>query len=479
MIARIVRHDWAALRADALVWLIAAITIVAVGLGLWNGTRWVRFQQDALALVATEERERYATLTTEIAAQARSGARVSPFADPGNPSTFAGRRGVRSAGLPPAPLGAFSIGQSDLLPSSLQVSMETRDVAAATSEIENPSRLLVGRFDLAFVVIYLYPLLILGLTYNLLSGEREDGTLALVLSQPVTVGTLVAAKVTVRMALLFALIVGTALLATAVGVLTQGAGPGLVVRAALWTLAVGAYGAVWFALAVAVISLGRASASNATLLASAWLLLVVLVPALLNVLVNALYPVPSRVQLVQAVREASDAANARGSALLARYFEEHPELAGGDVAAAANDMAAIRLAVSEAVAHDVRPVLQTYERQRQRQERLVEQARVLSPALLMQDALNDIAGTGTARYRHFLAEVDRFQAAWRAHFSPLIVSRGRVSTLDAVPTFSYRDEEESAVVRRVGQAVIGLLIPAALLGWLGLRRLSQYPVIGS
>ena len=37
---------------------------------------------------------------------------------------------------------------------------------------------MVGRFDLAFVTVYLLPLLVLALSYNVLSEEREQGTLA-------------------------------------------------------------------------------------------------------------------------------------------------------------------------------------------------------------------------------------------------------------------------------------------------------------
>jgi ABC-2 type transport system permease protein len=71
--------------------------------------------------------------------------------------------------------------------------------------------LLSGRFDLAFVILYLYPLLILSLGYNLVSGEKEAGTLALTLSQPVALRTLVAGKVAMRFAFVLALAVALSL----------------------------------------------------------------------------------------------------------------------------------------------------------------------------------------------------------------------------------------------------------------------------
>ena len=65
----------------------------------------------------------------------------------------------------------------------------------------SPRKLLVGHFDLLFVMVYGYPLLIIALTYNLLATEREEGTLALVLAQPIRLRTLVAAKIALRGAL--------------------------------------------------------------------------------------------------------------------------------------------------------------------------------------------------------------------------------------------------------------------------------------
>lgn len=213
MFARILRHEWLALRADHTVWVVAAIFAVAIGYGVWNGARWVGFQRAALADAAAEERDRYSRLVTQVADLQNSGRQISPFADPRSPSNVGGRLGPRYASLPPAPLAALAIGQSDLLPYYFKVSTDARENIVAATELENPHRLLVGRFDLAFVLIYLYPLLILGITYNLLSAEKEQGTLALALSQPVALSTLVAGKVALRAMLLVGVVVGFSLLA--------------------------------------------------------------------------------------------------------------------------------------------------------------------------------------------------------------------------------------------------------------------------
>jgi len=476
MLGRIVRHEWRALSADATAWVTAAIFGIAIGYGVWNGARWVSFQSAALGAAAAEETSRYDQLQAQVTALRQPGAKVSPFADPRSPSNVGGRLGPRYAMLPPGPLAPLAIGQSDLLPYYFKVSTDARENIVAATEIENPNRLLAGRFDLAFVIIFLYPLLILALTYNMLSAEQEQGTLSLALSQPVSLATLVTGKVLLRALLLIGLVVAF----SAVALLLSGAdlaAPGAVTRLALWLAVVAAYGGFWFGLAVAVASLGRNSTTNATLLASAWLVLIVMTPALFNMAATSLYPVPSRVEMVQAMREAQDEANKAGSQALARFYDDHPELATGDPAQAMNDFNVVRVAVNDDVERRVRPVVSRYEEQIGKQQRAIDSLRFLSPAILMQSALNDIAGTGTDRHRDYLAQVDAFHGEWRDYFVPKIFAKALITDFDQVPRFSYREEPTAVVSGRVMVAMVGLLTPALLVGVVGLRRLRRFPVV--
>ena len=480
MFGRILLHEWRTLTADASIWSIVAIFALAIGYGTFNGARWIRFQQQAIEDAAREERGRFAQHEAAILRINSGELKVSPFADPRSPQVAGGRLAARYAVMPPAPLAALSIGQSDLLPYYFKITSDAKENVTAGAEIENPHRLLTGRFDLAFVLIYLYPLLILAISYNILSSEKEQGTLALVLSQPVALRTLTIGKLTLRFAVFLVTIVALASIAlTFAGVNPAGDGPGggsTVLRVLLWLAAVVAYGLVWFALAVAVAAFGRPSSTNAMVLAACWLAFVVLVPSILNMAATTMYPVPSRVEMIQAVREASDDANANGSALLSKYYEDHPELAAGDAQQAMNDFNIIRVAVGSEVERRVRPVLDRYERQLAGQQRMVSRLRFLSPAILMQDALNDIAGTGMARHQHFMAQVADYHAAWRAYFVPLIFKKAQLDSLSGIPAFRYTDEDGGRVAARVLLSLAGLLMPVLLIGSWGLAALRRFPV---
>jgi ABC-2 type transport system permease protein len=477
VVKALLRHEWRSLTADASLWVVVAMFALAIGYGTVNGVRWVAFQEQAIAEAQQEETERFQKHEREIARINRENATVSAFADPRNPNAVGRSLGARYAVLPPTPLAALAVGQSDLLPYYFKMTTDAKETVLAATELENPHRLLAGRFDLAFILIYLYPLLILALTYNLLSSEKEQGTLVLALSQPVSLRTLATGKIAVRFAVFVVAVVAMSLAAMTVAGVDLGAG-GVLPRLVLWLGAVMLYGLFWFALAAVVASFGKPSATNAMVLAALWLLLVVMMPSVLSMTTTTLYPVPSRVEMIQAMRVASDEANAEGSKLLAKFYEDHPELASGDEQQAMTDFNLVRVAVNSEVGRRVQPVLDRYTQQLVAQQRIVERARFLSPAILLQDALNDVSGTGVARHREFMRQVEAYHQRWRDYFVPLVFQRARLADYSRLPGFSFEEEPLDAISGRVAISVAGISLPAFVVCAVGLTRLRRYPVLG-
>lgn len=477
MLRHILLNDWRNLRADRTLWTAGLLLSALIVYAVHNGAAWVRFQAETLRGAAAEESERLQGVQTGIS-DANAGRTNPPYwRDPRSPYAVGNGQGARYVTMPPAPLAAFAVGQSDLLPYYFRVSLRTRDTLLGNDEIENPVHLLSGRFDLSFVVIYLFPLLILALSYNLISGEKEDGVLAMTLSQPVSLKTLAWGKIIFRGA--FTLIAATALsLAGAFlsGVdLTAG---GALPRFGLWTLAVAAYGAFWFALAAAVNAAGRSSAANAVILAGLWLGFVLLIPAVLNVTVKALHPVPSRVEMIQAMRAASEEITRQRSQVMARYFEDHPEFSGRQDNL---DQFALRTVVlNDELNRRLEPVLAGFDRQLAGQQALVDRYRFLSPAILTQSALYDLAGTGVFRYMHFRRLAEEFHQDWRGHFEPLVMKGAKLTTADIgrLPSFHWREEPFAEVAARVSGALAGLLFLNLLAAAVSLHALRRYSVVG-
>ncbi|MCA1572289.1 MAG: DUF3526 domain-containing protein [Chloroflexi bacterium] len=468
MLRHIIRFEWRALVADRTVALVAGLFSLVLVYAALTGGGWAREQAGSLDVLQASSAQRVSEWRRHVAtAPASEGA--SAFG-PTSPS-FIGTRQGRHALLPVAPLAGLAVGQSDLYVNYYKVTARTRESFIAGEQIENPLKLMIGYFDLAFVMLYFYPLLILAVTYDLTSGDRENGTLRMLLAQPVRLRTLVVGRLLTRAAAVVVPALVVPVVALAVSDFSV-QGP-VLIRLGIWTLAVLGYGACWFALAVAVNALGRPPAFNALLLAGAWLTLVVLVPGLINVGVASAYPLPSRVEFVNATRVATDEARVKGSRLLGRFLEDHPTLEATGQNMENFDI--LQAARDEDVARQLEPVLARYNEQLARQHAAVSTLRFLSPAAVTQSVLYDAAGTSMARYQHFFAQVDGFHERWKAFFEARAFTKTRMrpDDFDALPAFTYAEEAPGVVVGRTWAPLIGLWTLAfgvSVVGFAGYRR---------
>jgi ABC-2 type transport system permease protein len=452
------RAAWALMAAFA-----AMLLYAALGAGLL-----VRSDRRALDETLREEAARIGSLRAEVVAIA-GGAPVRHVADPRSPHLVGRELGRRAATLPPGPLAPVSVGQRDLLPHTVQVTSHALLAEADEGDGASPARRAAGPFDPAFVFVFLLPLVIIGLAYDICAGERERGTLGLVLSQPLSLSTFVLGKALQRGLLSVSVVL---LLGLAAPVLVGGtlAGEGAAMRVFLYAALLIAYTVFWFTAAVAVNAWGRSSSGNALTLVGLWLAVVVVVPGLTSVAVDVLHPMPSRVELVNLARSAASEAEAQVSAI------------EGDHGAAvgAGDRSERRaVEVQRDLERRVQPVLDAFRDQLGRQQRLVDRLRFLSPAILLHEGLNDVAGSGVGRHQHFSAQVDGFHAAYKEFVFDRI-QRGVQLTpadYDVLPRFEYREEPSAVLAARVGVGLLGLLGPAAALVALALAGLRRGSVL--
>lgn len=468
MFTTVLRWEIRALGRDPAFWAVLIFGVVALGFALFNGERWRAHLNSVGTAVAAQDvatRTEARTLATRI----ERGQQSAPFfeRDPRNALAYANNLMAHYAVLPATPLAALTIGQSDLLPSALPLTPGRLPSLASASEPENPHRLLIGRFDVAFAIIFLLPLLIIGLSYALLAGERERGILALLLAQPLTSRALFTGKIVPRILLISALLLSFTILFAAF--VPASAWP----RLALWFAVALAYTAFWFALTTAVVTRHGGTASHALILATAWLALTLLVPAGINLAVKRIAPVPSRVELILALRNATDGAIAERSKLLGAFYEDHPELAPQGAAAGGADFATLQLVTNQKVERDLAPVLARFADQLARQQGLVEKLQYLSPALLAESALADAAGTGAARQAWFFNQALAHHRELRAFFEPRALRKENFAAWDEVPAFRFTEEPLGSVAERVLPGICALLVVAfafGLLSWLALRR---------
>jgi ABC-2 type transport system permease protein len=347
------------------------------------------------------------------------------------------------------------------------VSGETKESFVANDEIENPSNLRAGRFDLTFFVVFIAPLLLIAFSYDLLAQDREQQRLCMILSTSVPVGLVLAARASIRLLIVLSPIA----LATLIGALLGGDGLGLSMVG--WLLVVALYLSFWSALAC-LVNLSRcAPATNAAVLGAVWLLMAVLLPAGLSSAINAATPAPTRAALVNQIRDIqTEVGN--------RYEAQRQAMPPNGVLNARDfDIAVKRLWVQEQAGRQIDALLRDVQSKADARQTLVEHWGGLSPVLLAHQALLAFSGSSPARYRDFSNQVDRFHREWRDYFAPKVVSNTPLQLLDIDqrPRFAFIDEPQRAVTEAASALVsLGLYFGGALLlmAW-QLRRFRLVP----
>lgn len=451
-------------------WFLLALYTVLMLLAGLNGRAEQAHQQATAEALAAQQADAFAARREAALAEEASG---SAAASPWGPRSAWGMgraQGVRLA-IPPAPLVGLAVGQSDLAPAVYHVHTGAAAAQAPDVRPANPFRLLVGGLDAAFVVLYLLPLFLIVLLFDLTSADREQGTLRLLLAGPLRLRTLALVRAVVRGG---AVLAATVLLLALVFAVTGGS----VWRFALFVLAALVYGAFWMALALLANAARWPSATAAAVLAGAWLVLVVLVPALVHTVAGVWYPPPARATYVAAQREANAEGLRESRQALARFLDHHPDLAPGPEAGEPTyvmSATARDAAVTEALA----PIEATDQARRARRNALIGALSVLSPALLAHDALLETAGTGAGRRAWVEDQVAAFRAAWADHFLPRYFGDNlfRVADYDAIPTFTFAEEPAGRIGQRVAVPLGLLLLFALVLTAWAARRYDRRPMV--
>jgi len=466
--------------------LLTALTLIYA---LISGVGFTQSRQKSAEAVTKSAQEKVASQRDKAQQIAEGKIPVpdKPYQDPGN-TIYVGSSVSEVAALPQGPLAFLSVGESDLFPPAIPVSARGKESFLFNDEISNPSHLLTGIFDPAFVLVVLLPLFILALTYNVISAEREQGTLSLNAASPVPLRVIMSAKLLVRVAVpvLTAVIV---LLAAVLCINPSAFNEVLLVAAAVTV-----YGLFWGAAALAVNGFGLDSTGNALVMSVLWICTAFVIPAGIDAVVEIVHPAPIRSEMVLAVRNGAVQVETKHSSAQAQYELDHAKTGhthGEDTAVHTHsDPAMERGSVQEKTYLRLQSIkasqvlgdsiYQNQNRLLDERNRLASILKLSSPVLVMQEILSEIAGTGSLRYRSYSDQVDQFHDSWRTFFITRAERGIRLdgAAYDSFPKFHYyeRCSEESAKHIWRGIIVIGLFF----LGFSALAKglLSRFRVAG-
>lgn len=216
---------------------------------------------------------------------------------------------------------AFANGQRDVNPYLISVTMLGLEGQLYDTDINNPVSLLMGNMDLSFVFIFLFPLVIIAFTYNLLSEQQESGVWSLLKSQTEKSFAIIGRKFLIRLIVIVAVAIVLFIVAKLY----------LDLPVDFTFLSVFAltmfYLFFWFALSFFFISLNRSSNFNASALIAVWVLICIVIPASLNLFLTHKYPVPEALQNVINQREGyHEKWDMAKEVTMKPFFEHYPQL---------------------------------------------------------------------------------------------------------------------------------------------------------
>jgi len=421
----LITYEWRHFKAAKGLVLLTSLMLLVGLYGIYYGTTEIQRQRQHLAELPTLAQHNVAELKVKFPAEADAG-EIGYYH-----TTYAVHH--------PTPWASLSLGQRDVNPYYVKLRLLGLQGQLHASENVNPAKVLSGNFDLAFVLVYLFPLFITALSFNVLSSEKEQGILPLLLAQPVPPAVVVAAKLAFRLGVVLVLVLGLSVVAM------LWAEVPLDSRVAGWLALVVLYCLFWFGVAFLITAWQRNSAFNAVALVGVWLLLVVLVPGLLNVYVTASRPVPQGIELTVKQREEIHGGwDKPKTATMNRFFALYPQW---------RDTATIKerfvwrwyYAFQHLGDKSVEPLVAAYTIGLRQRYELVESLSWLSPAINAQTSLNALAGTDLPAHLAFQQSATRYHDALREFYYPCLFNKVAFTHADYAkePTHTFTSSSDT------------------------------------
>jgi ABC-2 type transport system permease protein len=444
--ARLFAWEARHLARSSAAWVVCAGLLVAGLLAVADGARRLAEHREAVASLP-------AHYTTQMEAVARQ---FTPQGEAGYVAYYA----FFPTHHEMDPLAALATGVRDVVPDVLWVRMLGLEGQIHEAGLGNPAMQVLGGFDLAFVVCALAPLALLILTHDALTRERQQGRMALVVSQAGSLVWLTLARIAVPVLAVGGVLTAIFLVACAWLEIAPGT------EALSWLGAVWAYLMCWAAIAAGIAVWTRTVAGSLAVALSVWTALVILIPAVLNLAVTTAFPVTEGLELTVTQRQQIHGAwdRPRGEVLEA-FSTQYPEW--GHIPPVTGRFAWRWYYAMQQLGDDAVAEASAKHRSnlRARQEVMTRLAWIAPPAYA-QRLLSARAGSDLDAHLAYLERVRAFHRELRKHFYPLCIEERMLTPAQYAdfPQFSTKDPGPIS-----GPSTMPLIVSAALIavavGW--------------
>ncbi len=406
LIAHVIRFEWKSLWRNS---TIKALLLVVLGAGIYGiffGKFEIDQQNSRIQEVRQYERQQFDSLLTWVELDTAIAGNKEKYTQAVSPTGVGWSKHFTYYKAHEAPPSAgLCLGQRDLFP--VYYGFNVSDLARQINvgELANPMKLLTGNFDLSYVFVFLLPLLIVALFYDLYASEEEGGTLKLLQAHSASLLLIIFSRGLLR----FLVVLMLATFLMALGFFIQGVplseNAGLFFR---WLMIIYAYGFVWTLIMGAVIALRRGTTLSAMMGLGVWLIFTLITPALLNLFVLATEPLPNRAEAMHVVRNLNDQTwESPKSFVFDQFYPANPQYDARDT----TDFSKWYYASFTLIDEASNTLKAEFEQQVDDRNAVLNRWVWLAPPAMVHEQLARISGTDRENHQKFLQEVYAYHQA--------------------------------------------------------------------
>lgn len=464
----IISHEWKSKLSHPVTLINILLFAVILVFGAYSGAN---DRDQRLANIATHQKD-IATKTDRWLSDAKAweekGADSGVSARSGSAATL-----TFSTFLTPGELSDFAIGQSDFLPLTGEVSLRQANIKQFSKyEFEDPVSLALGSFDLSKAVIFILPLLLIVLSFDVLSSDRDANRLGLALAQGVNLRVFFWRKLFIRCAAVLVLVITVSTIMFIIQ--TNQFTSDRVSLFAIWLFGVVLYAFFWMAIVGFIASKNKNGESNVISLLILWAGFTLIVPAAATSVTETIYPTPSRLAYMAEAREMENEAGLEIADIANRYLLDHPELSVSND----SEMPAFYrtgFLVSSTMDEATASILNDFESTALERENTLELLRYISPAITTHILFNDLAGTSSKRHSEYYKAVRDFKNQYAERVGPVIMANERLGGNDfnSLPQFHFPKQSISDILSNNLISLIFLVIVSGILMFLADKKVRM------
>lgn len=373
--------------------------------------------------------------------------------------------------LPPSPLAVFAAGFETSLPQFYEFNAEGPK-PGNTSVAEESVLSVFGQLDFLYIIQMVASLIVLLFASDMIAGEKEMGTLRVILANSaprhtVLLGKFLGGFTAVWLPFLVVFLMGVIVLGVLSFPLTEA---GIPLRLTLIMLASSVFLLAYFAIGLFVSASSARSRTALVAILLVWIVLQMAIPRLSDMIASVVHPIPTETLISMQKSVAAKSIDYEKGQALGREYEVlfgrgTPFTTDPEPASKRPEWEAFKADVetraAERKAAQLREIESAYQREKARQRTIAVNLSLISPSAAFTRLLADICGTGEIDRGRYLEAVRAHQQTLDAalyshlHRTTLIMPSGGTassSSIDqmvdpkALPAFAFKRADVSDVL---------------------------------